>query len=151
MNAVSCPRTKAAAACLLLGCVFGLAERAAGKRPDYLLEVRPILADHCFSCHGADEQSREAGLRLDLRDTALRGGDSGDPAIVPGKPDASQLIHRVTSSDESERMPPAKAKARLTTAQVETLREWIADGARYQMHWALVPPQKPTVPIVPNS
>ena len=132
----------AIAFCLLLTFVFGLPANADGPNPDYLRDVRPILADNCFRCHGADEQSREAGLRLDMREAAVRGGDSGDPAIVPGKPDASQLIHRITSRDESERMPPADAKTRLTPAQVETLSKWIANGAHYQIHWALVPPQQ---------
>jgi mono/diheme cytochrome c family protein len=149
MNAYRRTRTKSAIVCLLLAYVFGFTESAPGKKPDYLLDVRPILADHCFSCHGADEKSREAELRLDLREPALRGGESGDPAIVPGKPDASQLIHRVTSHDETERMPPAKAA--LTPSQIETLREWISEGAGYQAHWALVPPQKAELPAAVNS
>src|SRR5262245_17353781 len=126
------------AICSLLAYVSGLPAWAAPPRPDYLLAVRPILADHCFLCHGADEQSREGGLRLDMRETAIRGGDSGEPAIVVGKPDASQLIHRVSSKDDSERMPPPETKTKLTAAQVETLRNWIARGAPYQNHWALV-------------
>src|SRR4051812_21910559 len=111
----------AIAFCLLLSFVCGLPANAHGPNPDYLRDVRPILADNCFRCHGADEQSREAGLRLDMREAAVRGGDSGDPAIVPGKPDTSVLIHRITSRDDSERMPPPDAKSRLTPAQVETL------------------------------
>src|SRR5215207_8057221 len=87
--------------------IFGLPANADGPNPDYFHDVRPILADNCFRCHGADEQSREGGLRLDIREAAVRGGDAGDSAIVPGKPDASQLIRRITSRDKSERMPPA--------------------------------------------
>src|SRR5262249_40569362 len=112
---------------------------------------RPILADNCFRCHGADEQSRKAELRLDMREAAVRGGESGEPAIVAGKPDASQIIHRITSQDDSERMPPPDAKSRLTPVQVETLRKWIADGAHYQIHWALIPPHKPSVPTVSDK
>src|SRR5436190_8178237 len=119
----------AIAFCILLTFVFRVPANADGPNPDYLRDVRPILADNCFRCHGADEQSREAGLRLDVRDSAVRGGDSGDPAIVVGKPNSSQLIHRITSSDETERMPPPDAKTRLSPAQVETLRKWIAGGA----------------------
>src|SRR3954447_22243510 len=100
----------AIAFCILLSFVFELPAKADGQNPDYLRDVRPILADNCFRCHGADEKSRESGLRLDVREAALRGGDSGDPAIVPGKPDASQLIHRITSRDETEQMPPPDAK-----------------------------------------
>ena len=141
----------AMAVILLLTSISGLPAKADGPKPDYLLDVRPILADNCFHCHGADEQARESGLRLDQRESAVRGGDSGDAAIVPGKADASELIHRITSSDESERMPPADSKTRLTAAQVETLRNWIADGAHYQSHWALVPPQKLPLPTVPET
>ena len=130
---------------------FELPAKAEGRKVDYLLDVRPILADNCFRCHGADDQTRESELRLDLREAAVRGGESGDPAIVPGKPDASLLIHRITSSDETERMPPGDAKSRLSAAQVEILRNWIADGAGYQAHWALLPPQKPPVPTAGDT
>src|SRR5215813_4380826 len=116
---------KAIAVGLVLTAVLGRPAHAVSPKPDYLLDVRPILADNCFRCHGADEQSRESGLRLDLRDSAVRGGESGKPAIVPGKPDASELIRRLAASDDSERMPPPEAKSRLTVAQVETLRNWI--------------------------
>jgi hypothetical protein len=142
--------SNAIALCLLLTIVFGLPANADGLNPGYLRDVRPILADNCFRCHGADEQSREARLRLDMREAAVRGGDSGVPAIVPGKPAVSELIHRITSRDESERMPPADAKSRLTPDQVETLRKWIADGAHFQIHWALVPPQRLAVPTIPD-
>jgi hypothetical protein len=135
----------------LLLAVFELPAQADGPKPDYLRDIRPILADNCFRCHGADEQSRESGLRLDLRDSAVRGGDSGKPAIVPEKPDASELIHRVTTDDDSERMPPPDSKSRLSSAQVKTLRTWITDGARYQTHWALTPPVKPPVPTLADT
>jgi hypothetical protein len=143
--------SNAIALCLLLTFVFGPPAQADGPNPDYLRDVRPILADNCFRCHGADEESRKAGLRLDLRESAVRGGDSGDPAIAPGKPDSSELIHRITSRDDSERMPPTDARSSLTPAQVETLRKWIAGGAHYQVHWALVPPQRPPVPMVTDA
>src|SRR3954470_17118475 len=112
-------RWYAIALCLLLAFPLGLSANANGPAPDYSRDVRPILADNCFRCHGADEQSRKAGLRLDMHDSAIRGGDSDEPAIVPGKPDASQLLHRITSGDESERMPPPDAKTRLSSAQIE--------------------------------
>src|SRR3954470_5295785 len=100
----------ATAFCTLLTLVFGLTANADGPKPDFLRDVRPILADNCFRCHGADEQSREAGLRLDERESAVRGGDSGEPAFVAGKPDSSELVRRITSSDESERMPRQKLR-----------------------------------------
>jgi hypothetical protein len=139
------------AICTPLVCASPLPAWGEPPKPDYLSVVRPILADHCFRCHGADEQSREAGLRLDVRDAAIRGGDSGEPAIVVDKPDASQLIRRVSSKDDSERMPPPDAKTQLTAAQVETLRNWITNGAPYQNHWALVPPKRPQIPTVTNA
>jgi mono/diheme cytochrome c family protein len=141
----------AIAYCILLTLTFAMPVDADGPNPDYLRDVRPILADNCFRCHGADEQSREAGLRLDVREAGVHGGESGDPAIVPGKPDVSQLIRRITSRDESERMPPPDAKSRLTSSQVETLRKWIANGALYQVHWAMVPPCKPPVPAASDT
>src|SRR5689334_27080 len=116
--------------------------QAEGRNPDYMRDVRPILAHHCFRCHGADEQSREAGLRLDSRESAVHGGDSSQAAIVPGNPDMSLLIQRVTASDESEQMPPPEAKSPLTAAQVQTLRKWIEGGAHYQTHWAMVAPER---------
>jgi mono/diheme cytochrome c family protein len=113
---------------------------------EYNRDVRPILSDNCFQCHGSDPQSRAAELRLDLSEAAARGGESGAPAIVPGDPDASQLIQRIIVHDDAERMPPADTKPRLTEKQIETLRKWIAAGAKYQAHWALIPPQATKVP-----
>jgi hypothetical protein len=114
--------------------------------PDYLREVRPILAGSCFPCHGMDAGTREGGLRLDLAETARQGGDSGDPAIVPGDPTASQLIERIATDDQSLRMPPADAKPPLSAEQIDVMRRWIAAGAPYRQHWALVPPEKLAVP-----
>src|SRR3954449_2944046 len=151
MNWLRAASTLVIASCLFFACTIERTVSADGSKPDFLRDVRPILADNCFRCHGADEQSREAGLRLDERESAVRGGDSGEPAFVAGKPDSSELVRRITSSDESERMPPAKTKTRLSPTQVETLRQWIADGAHYQIHWALVPPKRPPVPSFPDA
>ena len=78
--------------------------------------VRPILADHCFACHGQDEKTRKAGLRMDLREEALRGGKSKKPAIVPGEPEKSELIARITAHDPDDLMPPADQKNPLSPA-----------------------------------
>ena len=81
-----------------------------GAKPaalDYNRDIRPILSNNCFKCHGPDAAERQAGVRLDVRDAALRPGDTGDTPIVPGKPDASALVARIFAQDESERMPPA--------------------------------------------
>lgn len=122
---------------------------AAGK-VDFLREIRPILADKCFACHGSDVEHREGGLRLDQRDVALKGGDSGEPAIVPGKPVESELLRRIQSMDETEVMPPPISKKELTATEKDLFRRWIAEGANYQAHWAFQPPQRPAIPTVKN-
>jgi hypothetical protein len=115
---------------------------------DFARDVRPILASRCFKCHGPDEQQRQSGLRLDERDAAVGEADSGARAIVPGRPDASELVRRIFSDDESEVMPPPDSKLALTDGQRETLRRWIAAGAIYQPHWAFQPVQRPALPAV---
>jgi hypothetical protein len=114
-------------------------------------EIRPLLADRCLACHGADEHHREGSLRLDQREAALRGGDSGEAAIVPGNPQSSELIRRILSADENEQMPPPSSKKSLTPQQRELLARWIREGAEYQQHWAFIPPVRPTVPVVQDT
>ncbi|MDB6173086.1 MAG: Planctomycete cytochrome [Chthoniobacteraceae bacterium] len=98
-------------------------------------DVRPILSDKCFFCHGPDAKKREADLRLDVREAALQ-----QEAFVPGKPDESELIARILSTDKTEHMPPAKSKlAALTPEEINTLKQWIAQGAKYEAHWAFIP------------
>ncbi|MFM2172038.1 MAG: hypothetical protein RI957_2267 [Verrucomicrobiota bacterium] len=105
---------------------------------DYGRDVRPILSDRCFACHGQDANKREGGLRLDQRDGALKGGDSGS-ALVPGDPDASEIILRILSEDRTEMMPPPKAKKPLTAEQKEILVRWVKEGAVYTNHWSFEP------------
>jgi hypothetical protein len=112
-------------------------------------DVRPILSEHCFSCHGPDSGSRKAGLRLDLKTSATSPIKSGAIAAVAGDLDASELYQRVTAEDESDRMPPRSGK-RINAAQVETLRRWIAQGAVWEEHWSLIPPKRPSPPNVKN-
>ncbi len=109
-------------------------------------DIRPILAKKCFACHGPDESNREADLRLDLREVAVKAS-----AIVPGKPDASELVHRIDSDDEDERMPPPDSGHVLDDREKSLLRCWIADGAKYEQHWAFVPPQRPPLPAIKNQ
>ena len=97
---------------------------------DYNREIRPILAKNCFSCHGQDETHRAKGLRLDRRESALTELPDGAVAIVAGEPEASELIARVTEEDESLRMPQRKSGNRLSTAEIDLLKRWIAEGAR---------------------
>lgn len=106
-------------------------------------QVRPILADNCLACHGFDAKTREAALRLDRRDEALNGGESGKPAIVPGNADASELIRRVAANADSDAlMPPAQHGKPLSPEKIELLRAWINQGAQFEEHWAFVTPQK---------
>lgn len=109
-------------------------------------DVRPILAEHCWQCHGPDEKARQSGLRLDQREEALRPADSGTPAIVPRNPEQSELVRRIAADDESDRMPPAEFNKPLTAENIETLKKWIAQGAEYQRHWSFQPLSKPAVP-----
>lgn len=118
---------------------------------DFNRDVRPILSNHCFKCHGPDENLREAGLRLDQEASATAELDSGSTAIVPGKPDESELIARIDSDDDEMRMPPASSNKHLTDVQKQTLRDWIAAGAGYAEHWAFVRPQRPAVPAVNST
>ncbi len=112
----------------------------AGAEPavDFNRDVRPILSDNCFKCHGPDENERKAELRLDRRDSAI-----GQEVILPGKSSESELIRRITAKDPTHRMPPPSTGKQLSQAQIETLRRWIDEGAVYARHWAFVPPKRP--------
>ncbi len=119
------------------------AGRAADPAPDFAREVRPILAQYCLKCHGQDDKARKAKLRLDVREVAVAKG-----AIVPGKPDKSELVARVFADDPDVRMPPPSTKMQLTDAQKQTLKRWVAAGAEYKPHWAFVKPTRPAVPEI---
>ena len=115
---------------------------------DFNLDVRPILSNKCILCHGPDPEGVQAGLRLDIRDAAIKELESGSTAIVPGKPDQSELIARVLSEDEDVRMPPADHGARLDAREVDILSRWVQQGAKYATHWSYVTPQRPELPEV---
>ncbi len=108
--------------------------------------IQPILAENCYACHGIDAGSRKAELRLDRFESATAKRKEGEPAIVPGKPNASPLIQRIESKDEKKIMPPPEAHKTLKAGQIATLRQWIAEGAEYQEHWAFIAPKRPAVP-----
>lgn len=110
-------------------------------------DVLPILSDACFACHGPDSATREAGLRLDREDDAKAHRD-GDPVIVPGDPEASSLLARIAHEDPDEVMPPPDARRQLTAREKKILHDWIAQGAKWEKHWAFVKPQSPPVPPV---
>ncbi|MCX6853774.1 MAG: DUF1549 domain-containing protein, partial [Verrucomicrobia bacterium] len=102
-------------------------------------DIRPILSDKCFHCHGFDEKERKGELRLDRREQALKPSESGATAIVPGKPDLSELLSRVTTTNADDLMPPAKMHKPVSKAEAALLKQWIAEGAEYQGHWAFEP------------
>jgi hypothetical protein len=109
-------------------------------------DIRPILSDKCFACHGFDAKHREADLRLDEPEDAYRADKHGNAAIVPGKPDDSLIWYHITSTDEDELMPPPDSNKKLSDAEKAILRRWIEEGASYQKHWAFEAPKKPAVP-----
>ena len=116
----------------------------------YNKDIRPILSDKCFSCHGPDVKQRKAGLRLDTAEGAYGKSESETVAVVPGDLNQSEVWARITTSEKDEAMPPSKSNKVLTAAQRELLGRWIAEGARYEPHWAFVPPQKPALPEIGN-
>src|SRR5205085_1636230 len=118
------------------------------KDVDFNRDVRPILAANCVRCHGHDDKARKAGLRLDTRAGAIRELKSGSRAVVPGRPDRSELYQRITSQVESERMPPARTGKRLSANDAAVLKRWIEQGAPYDRHWAYIKPVRPAVPDV---
>jgi len=119
----------------------------AGTKVDFLRDIQPIFAKRCFACHGPDKA--EGGLRLNRRETALAELESGEHAIVPGRPDESAILNRISSSDDSVRMPPEGSP--LSQAQMDLIRRWIAQDAPWERHWAFQPPRPQTPPAVPDS
>ncbi len=113
---------------------------------EYNRDIRPILAENCFACHGPDSAARKADLRLDQRDIAIE-----LKAIVPGKPEESEMIRRIVAEDPHELMPPPKTNKKLTREQKDLLKQWIASGAEYQPHWSFIPPVRPPIPDVRNK
>ena len=121
-------------------------QASAADKLEYNRDIRPILAENCFACHGPDSAARKGDLRLDRREMAMQ-----MTAIVPGKPEESALVSRIHSDNPDERMPPPESKKELTAAQKETLRRWIAEGAEYQPHWSFLAAKRPELPAVKNA
>ncbi|MBI4903238.1 MAG: PSD1 domain-containing protein [Acidobacteria bacterium] len=114
-------------------------------------DIRPIMSDTCFRCHGPDRSSRMAGLRLDLRDEAIKKTASGVTPIVPGKPEESAIVQRVFSTNAARVMPPKAAHKDLTDKQKTVIRQWVAEGANYEGHWAYQPVRPPEVPAIAGA
>ena len=137
---------------LLLLFGFGVSLAHAERKLEFNRDVRPILSDACFHCHGPDEKERKSGLRLDLESHAFKPAKSGFPAIVKGDPGESELIARIFLPDnDEEHMPPRDSGKSITREQKEILRKWIAQGAEYQGHWAFITPDRPEVPVHPGA
>ncbi len=115
---------------------------------DYNRDIRPILSNNCFQCHGPDETQRQTGLRLDVAELARQPAESGETAVVPGKPERSELVARIGAVDEERRMPPADSNKKLTEGQKQLLKQWIAEGAAVETHWSLVVPRRPALTAV---
>jgi hypothetical protein len=136
---------------IALGCVAAGAREpksTSGTKVDFNRDIRPIFSDICFACHGPDDNKRKANLRLDEMAAAMKPAKSGAIAVVPGNTGKSELIKRITSTDDDERMPPLKTGKKLTPAQIDVMTRWIAQGAEYKSHWAFETPKQPALPAV---
>ncbi|HYV38821.1 MAG TPA: DUF1553 domain-containing protein [Gemmataceae bacterium] len=133
---------------LIVPMLIALAARdaRADDKLQYNRDIRPILMENCFACHGPDSAARKAKLRLDDRDVALKAG-----VIVPGKPAESEVVRRINAENAKERMPPVSSHKSLNATQKEMLKQWIAEGAAYQPHWSFLAPTRPELPKVKNA
>ena len=146
-------RATALGCCVSLVAFSGLlsADLVAADTIDFNRDIRPLLSDRCFACHGPDEEDRQAGLRLDEAAAATAELDSGLRAIVPGQAAASEMLARITSADPDVVMPPPEVGKPITPAEAELLARWITDGAEYRDHWAFERVERPAVPEVADS
>ncbi len=126
---------------LLAGLPLNFGLGAPSNAIEFNRDIRPILSENCFACHGHDKNRRKAKLRLDVREVAVERG-----AIVPGKPEESKLVEHIFAENPDDRMPPPDSRKVLTPAQKLLLKAWIAAGAVYEPHWAYIPPKRPEVP-----
>lgn len=141
--------------CLPIVVIGAIVVRAADapipNKIEFNRDVQPILSDACFHCHGPDKDARQTDMRLDVRDVATKEADSGATPIVSGKPDESEVVRRIFSTDSDERMPPSDSHKSLTERQKQILKLWITQGAKYQQHWSFEPPAKADVPVDQNG
>ena len=149
------PRFSGLHTCVALVVALSLSANAAETKPsktiDFARQIRPILSDNCFACHGPDDKARKGKLRLDLREDLLKPAKSGKMPVVPGKVEESELLRRIHSTDSDDVMPPAKFGKTLSEAQKDLLKRWVAEGAVWTTHWAFEPPQRPRVPEPKNA
>src|SRR5687767_8523435 len=134
---------RSAFACMLLFAA-PIAIHAQAQTIDFNRDIRPILSDNCFNCHGPAKNARKGDLRVDSKEGAMS-------VIAAGKPKESLLLQRITSIDVHERMPPAKTGKKLSGQQIELIKRWIEQGAPWQEHWAFIAPKRPEAPKVKNG
>ena len=146
-----CLTAAGAAVCLIvLRSAIAAPGETAAKPVDFDREIRPILSDTCFACHGPDEKQRMAKLRLDTKDGLFE--DRGTHKLVVSGDLASSLLYqRISAPDKAKRMPPPYAQRHLTDQQVDLIRRWIEQGAKWELHWAFVPPKRPELPKVTDT
>ena len=152
-------KTEIFSSILLFKCLMGLfvivmlltlfAHHTAAEKLQFDRDIRPILSDKCYACHGPDPAVRKANLRLDIKEGAFS-EPSGYPIIVPGKPEESELVLRITHDDIDRRMPPQTSNRQPTQEQIDTLVQWIAEGAEWEEHWAYIPPKRIELPEINN-
>src|SRR5689334_21848029 len=135
---------------LYVALVYGLVAHAAVAAIEYDRDIRPILSDNCYQCHGPDGKARKAKLRLDMKDSAFRVED-GVAIIKPGKSNESELFRRITTQDLDDLMPPPKSNHKLTAKQIDLIKQWIDSGAKWSAHWAFNAIQSPKTPAVRNK
>ena len=146
-------RSRAAGRALAFSMLYWAASAAVANTPpgnkvDFNRDIRPILSENCYKCHGPDDGARKANLRFDQKDAALKPAKSGHAPIVAGVPEKSEMVARISSSDANKHMPPVQSGKKLSSHQIDLLRQWIAEGAPYAMHWAYVKPVRPELPEV---
>ena len=143
MRPLRIPSTSLAIGLVLLICVC---TKLLAAPVDFSKEVLPVLSENCFHCHGPDLKARKAELRLDTQAGAFQKNKDGVAAVVPGKPEASELVERIFSHESDEIMPPPKSNRKLTAEERDLLKRWVTEGAPWGTHWAFSPLQKPPLP-----
>ena len=139
------------AACLLVGPAFASGAAQANTSVKFNRDIRPILAENCYACHGPDNNARKAKLRLDTKEGIFEKTPKREPAVIPGDLEKSELWQRVTTTDEDDMMPPPDSHKVLKPEQKELLKKWITSGAPWEGHWAYVKPERPEIPKVKAS
>jgi hypothetical protein len=136
---------------LAVGLLVVMPLGAAEDKIDFGRQIRPLLAEKCFYCHGLDETRRSTDMRLDVREGLYGTTDGGESVIVPGKPDESAIYQRLVADDESERMPPPDSHWEMKPTEIEIIKRWIEQGASWQQHWSMIPPTRAAVPQVTDA